>query len=156
MSSFSEVIQETSYDGRADIWSLGITMIELCEGQPPHYNVHPMRAIFMIPMKPAPTLKDPTAWSVEMVDFLSKCLQKNPEDRATAEELLDHPWIADEVDNIRNYHSSPVLKKFFDENIEAIMNFRNGVGEEQDEKQEVPSPHSFFVLLNLRRRKTKQ
>jgi serine/threonine protein kinase len=135
-----EVIQETSYDGRADIWSLGITMIELCEGQPPHYNVHPMRAIFMIPMKPAPTLKDPTAWSVEMVDFLTQCLQKNPEDRATSEKLLEHQWIYEEVEQIRKYHSSPVLKKFFDENIEAIMKVRNGEAEEQDEKQEVRSP----------------
>lgn len=142
-----EVIQETSYDGRADIWSLGITMIELCEGQPPHYNVHPMRAIFMIPMKPAPTLKDPSAWSPEMVDFLSQCLQKNPEDRATSEELLEHPWIADEVEKIRNYHSSPVLKKFFDENIEAIMNFRNGETEEQDEKKEVSSVIFFLMIV---------
>jgi serine/threonine protein kinase len=90
----------------------------------------------MIPMKPAPSLKDPTAWSPEMVDFLSHCLQKNPEDRATSEELLEHRWINDEVEQIREFHSSPVLKKFFEENIEAIMKVRNGE-DEREEKDEV-------------------
>ena len=111
-----EVIQETSYDGRADIWSLGITMLELCEGQPPHFNVHPMRAIFMIPMKPAPTLKQPSKWSPDMVDFMSKCLQKASDQRSTAEELLTHPWIASNIDAIMGGCSGlPVLKKLLDD-----------------------------------------
>ena len=51
-----EVIRESHYDGRADVWSLGITCIEMAEGAPPHANLHPLRAIFVIPTKPAPTL----------------------------------------------------------------------------------------------------
>lgn len=124
-------------------------MIELCEGQPPHYNVHPMRAIFMIPMKPAPTLKNPSAWSPEMVDFLSRCLQKNPEDRATSEQLLVHDWIKEEVKYIQEHHTSPVLKKFFDDNIEEIMKVRLGEEEDQDEKAEVIFCFHNYLLINL-------
>mmetsp|Transcript_3239 Transcript_3239/g.5031 ORF Transcript_3239/g.5031 Transcript_3239/m.5031 type:complete len:553 (+) Transcript_3239:87-1745(+) len=131
-----EVIQETSYDGRADIWSLGITLIELCEGQPPHYNVHPMRAIFMIPMKPAPKLKEPSKWSAEMENFLSRCLQKNPDERATSEELLQHPWIVDDVNKILSGEGCANLKKFFDDNIDAVQRMRDGEEPPEDEKEE--------------------
>ena len=122
----AEVIQETSYDGRADVWSLGITAIELCEGQPPHYNVHPMRAIFMIPMKPAPTLKDPAMWSAEMLDFLGCCLVKKMEDRATTEHLLDHRWILEDVHRIRQGRSVPALSQLVADNMELIKRMRVG------------------------------
>jgi len=68
-----EVIQEVGYDVRADIWSLGITVIEIAEGKPPYSNIHPMRAIFMIPSRPPPKFTDPDKWSKDMNDFLSKC-----------------------------------------------------------------------------------
>mmetsp|Transcript_11399 Transcript_11399/g.17341 ORF Transcript_11399/g.17341 Transcript_11399/m.17341 type:complete len:555 (+) Transcript_11399:66-1730(+) len=131
-----EVIQETSYDGRADIWSLGITIIELCEGQPPHYDVHPMRAIFMIPMKPAPKLREPSKWSSEMENFLSRCLQKNPDERATSDELLNHPWIVDDVNKITSGVGCENLKKFFDDNIEAVQRMRDGEDPPEEEKEE--------------------
>jgi serine/threonine protein kinase len=126
------VIQETSYDGRADIWSLGITLIELVEGQPPHYNVHPMRAIFMIPMKPAPTFKGPHSWSPEMENFLSRCLQKNPDQRANSDDLMQHPWIKDDIEDIQARGYSPVLKEFFLNSIEALQKIRSG---EEDPQQ---------------------
>ncbi|XP_031553292.1 serine/threonine-protein kinase 3-like [Actinia tenebrosa] len=88
-----EVIQEVGYDCLADIWSLGITAIEMAEGKPPYADIHPMRAIFMIPTKPPPTFKDPERWSEEFRDFVAKCLVKNPEERATASQLLQHPFI---------------------------------------------------------------
>ena len=67
----------------------GITALEMAEGKPPYGEIHPMRAIFMIPTKPPPSFRNPDKWSSEFIDFVSKCLVKNPENRATAKELLN-------------------------------------------------------------------
>lgn len=88
-----ELIQEIGYDTKADIWSLGITAIEMAEGKPPHAEIHPMRAIFMIPTKPPPTLKIPDEWSPALNDFIAHCLVKNPEERAVADDLLKHEFL---------------------------------------------------------------
>lgn len=89
-----EVIQEIGYDCVADIWSLGITALEMAEGKPPYGDIHPMRAIFMIPTKPPPTFRDSELWSPQFIDFVSRCLVKSPEKRATASELLHSDFIA--------------------------------------------------------------
>jgi serine/threonine kinase 3 len=68
-----EVIQESHYDGRADAWSLGIAMIEVAEGAPPHSNLNSLQTISIIHNKPAPTLADPDSWSPEMLHFDSIC-----------------------------------------------------------------------------------
>ena len=153
-----EVVQEVGYDVKADIWSLGITCIEMAEGVPPLHDIHPMRvcpllvlrlgrpgrrvgrpgrrvgghktenwirrlldanndlfwpgptrttliprppshrlrsaqAIFMIPGRPPPTLKDEGKYSKHFVNFLAKCLQKDPEARPGASVLLSDPFI---------------------------------------------------------------
>jgi len=88
-----EVIQEIGYDCAADIWSLGITALEMAEGKPPYGDIHPMRAIFMIPTKPPPSFREPDQWSTDFIEFVNRCLVKNPDDRATATELLVHPFI---------------------------------------------------------------
>lgn len=88
-----EVIQEIGYDCVADIWSLGITALEMAEGKPPYGDIHPMRAIFMIPTKPPPSFREPDKWSPEFIDFVSRCLVKNPDERATATELLQNEFI---------------------------------------------------------------
>nr|XP_040149760.1 serine/threonine-protein kinase 3 isoform X5 [Ictidomys tridecemlineatus]XP_040149761.1 serine/threonine-protein kinase 3 isoform X5 [Ictidomys tridecemlineatus] len=88
-----EVIQEIGYNCVADIWSLGITSIEMAEGKPPYADIHPMRAIFMIPTNPPPTFRKPELWSDDFTDFVKKCLVKNPEQRATATQLLQHHFI---------------------------------------------------------------
>jgi len=87
-----EVITESSYDGCADIWSTGITAIELVTGAPPYANkVHPMQVIFLIPKNPPPVLEG--AFSDDFKDFVAKCLQKEASKRPTAQQLLDHPFI---------------------------------------------------------------
>lgn len=88
-----EVIEEIGYDCVADVWSLGITALEMAEGKPPYGDIHPMRAIFMIPTKPPPSFREPDRWSPEFIDFVSLCLVKNPEERATATDLLQHEFI---------------------------------------------------------------
>ncbi|WFD43190.1 hypothetical protein MPSI1_001845 [Malassezia psittaci] len=83
-----EVIKQSHYDSRADIWSLGITAIELATGHPPLSSYHPMRALFLIPKANAPRLEDSRGeYSADFVHFVDLCLAKAPQQRASASEL---------------------------------------------------------------------
>lgn len=86
-----EVITQKPYDYKADIWSLGITAIELVMGEPPHSDRNPMKALFQIPKGPAPRLTGP--FSKAFKEFVELCLNKTPEERPTADELLRHRFI---------------------------------------------------------------
>lgn len=77
-----ELIRGQEYDYKVDIWSLGITAIEMAEGEPPLLNEPPLRALLLISINPSPTLKDPTGkWSMAFKHFLSRCMEIKPEKR---------------------------------------------------------------------------
>uniref|UniRef100_A0A674BF44 non-specific serine/threonine protein kinase n=1 Tax=Salmo trutta TaxID=8032 RepID=A0A674BF44_SALTR len=83
---------EATYDFKSDLWSLGITAIEMAEGAPPLCDMHPMRALFLIPRNPAPRLKS-KKWSKKFQSFIESCLVKSHGQRPSTEQLLKHPFI---------------------------------------------------------------
>uniref|UniRef100_A0A8C1QXR7 non-specific serine/threonine protein kinase n=1 Tax=Cyprinus carpio TaxID=7962 RepID=A0A8C1QXR7_CYPCA len=86
---------DSTYDYRSDIWSLGITAIEMAEGAPPLCDMHPMRALFLIPRNPPPKLKS-KKWSKKFIDFIEGCLVKSYPSRPSTEQLLKHSFIRDQ------------------------------------------------------------
>eukprot|EP01156_Anaeramoeba_ignava_P010169 Anaeramoba_ignava/a479016_469.p2 GENE.a479016_469~~a479016_469.p2 ORF type:complete len:393 (-),score=140.74 a479016_469:1535-2713(-) len=88
-----ELIRGQDYGVKVDIWSLGILMVEMAEGEPPYLDYPPLRALFLIATHGPPDLKEPNAWSSEFKDFMAKCLEKEVNSRATADQLLRHPFI---------------------------------------------------------------
>lgn len=88
-----EVIKESGYDGRADVWALGISCIEMAEKDPPYADVHPMRVLFLVANNPAPKLTHPELWSSEFNDFVTKCLEVDPMKRPQPSQLLKHPFL---------------------------------------------------------------
>ncbi|XP_035269312.1 traf2 and NCK-interacting protein kinase-like isoform X7 [Anguilla anguilla] len=87
---------DATYDFKSDLWSLGITAIEMAEGAPPLCDMHPMRALFLIPRNPAPRLKS-KKWSKKFQSFIDSCLVKSHGQRPSTEQLLKHPFIRDQT-----------------------------------------------------------
>uniref|UniRef100_A0A8C7DSR1 non-specific serine/threonine protein kinase n=1 Tax=Oncorhynchus kisutch TaxID=8019 RepID=A0A8C7DSR1_ONCKI len=85
---------DSTYDYRSDLWSLGITALEMAEGAPPLCDMHPMRALFLIPRNPPPKLKS-KKWSKKFLTFVESCLAKNYLHRPATETLLRHSFIKD-------------------------------------------------------------
>ncbi|XP_047664693.1 TRAF2 and NCK interacting kinase b isoform X7 [Tachysurus fulvidraco] len=85
---------DATYDFKSDLWSLGITAMEMAEGAPPLCDMHPMRALFLIPRNPAPRLKS-KKWTKKFQSFIDSCLVKNHTQRPSTEQLLKHPFIRD-------------------------------------------------------------
>ncbi|ONK67394.1 uncharacterized protein A4U43_C06F19710 [Asparagus officinalis] len=104
-----EVIQESRYDGKVDVWALGVSAIEMAEGFPPRSTVHPMRVLFMISSEPAPMLEDKEKWSLLFHDFVAKCLTKDPRTRPSAPEMLKHKFL--EKSNLGASKMLPKIEK---------------------------------------------
>nr|XP_018667613.1 serine/threonine-protein kinase 10 isoform X2 [Ciona intestinalis] len=88
-----ETFKDTPYNYSADIWSLGITLIELAQTEPPNHDLNPVRVLLRVAKSEPPTLDIPSRWSKEFSSFISRCLVKDPTKRASLSELLNHPFL---------------------------------------------------------------
>jgi len=86
---------DATYDNRSDLWSLGITAIEMAEAQPPLCDMHPMRALFLIPRNPPPRLKS-KRWNSKFKNFIETVLVKDYHQRPYTDQLLKHPFVRDQ------------------------------------------------------------
>jgi len=137
-----EVIKEAHYDGRADVWSLGITAIEMAEGAPPHSNLNPLRAIFLIPSKPAPTLADPDNWSPEMLDFIRCCCKKDPAERSDSALLTSHPFVKQEVNALQRMHANYDYNRYG-----GVRGYEQAAQIKADRQPGLPALRSFMERM---------
>ncbi|SCV01428.1 LAME_0G16160g1_1 [Lachancea meyersii CBS 8951] len=103
-----EVVSRKEYGPKVDIWSLGIMIIEMIEGEPPYLNETPLRALYLIATNGTPELKDADNLSEDLNFFLNWCLHVNPEERATASQLLVDPFITTYADDVKSL--APLVK----------------------------------------------
>ncbi|XP_041808252.1 serine/threonine-protein kinase 10 [Chelmon rostratus] len=131
-----ETMKDAPYDYKADIWSLGITLIELAQIEPPHHELNPMRVLLKIAKSEPPTLEQPHKWSQEFKDFLKKALDKNPETRPTAAQLMGHPFVSSVTSN------RPLLELVAEAKAEVMEEIEDNreEGEEDDAMELTGSP----------------
>ncbi|XP_027717217.1 mitogen-activated protein kinase kinase kinase kinase 4-like [Vombatus ursinus] len=130
---------DSTYDYRSDLWSLGITAMEMAEGAPPLCDMHPMRALFLIPRNPPPKLKS-RKWSKKFLNFIENCLVKNYIHRPSTEALLRHSFIRDlpnerQVRIMLKDHLDRAKKKKGDKD-ETEYEYSGSEGEEEEEEEE--------------------
>ncbi|XP_067334686.1 TRAF2 and NCK interacting kinase a isoform X3 [Channa argus] len=138
---------DATYDFKSDLWSLGITAIEMAEGAPPLCDMHPMRALFLIPRNPAPRLKS-KKWSKKFQSFIESCLVKSHSQRPSTEQLIKHPFIRD-LPNERQIRIQ--LKDHIDRTKKKRgerdeTEYEYSGSEEEDEEREMGEPSSIINI----------
>ena len=91
-------MEDGKYDGAADIWSLGITAIEIADKKPPLFSQNAMAALYQIAQSDPPALDKENGWSMQLLQLVQALLQKNPEDRPSAAAALNFPYFASTED----------------------------------------------------------
>ncbi|XP_076814978.1 serine/threonine-protein kinase 10-like isoform X1 [Clavelina lepadiformis] len=115
-----ETFKDTPYTYSADIWSLGITLIELAQTEPPNHDLNPVRVLLRITKSDAPVLELPEKWSKDFNSFIARCLVKDVLKRATLQELLSHPFIASVDGTKTNGTKVPLVRLIAESNAEVI------------------------------------
>ncbi|KAM5169912.1 serine/threonine-protein kinase 10 [Mantella aurantiaca] len=140
-----ETMKDAPYDHKADIWSLGITLIEMAQIEPPHHELNPMRVLLKIAKSEPPTLAAPSKWSLEFRDFLKKALDKNPETRPSSAQLLEHPFLNRGINN-------RVLRDLVAEAKAEVLDEIEENGETEEDESTDPvspsaknGPHSYDI-----------
>ena len=119
-----EVLSDSEYNKKTDIWSLGITAIEMAEGEPPYSHINYMRAMFVIQKNPAQGLTQPEKWSPEFNNFIKRCLTVDPKRRPTAKELNFDPFIL-------KSRGPALLSELVMRSLEDIEQFRAGYDDDE-------------------------
>ncbi|XP_023144335.2 STE20-like serine/threonine-protein kinase isoform X2 [Amphiprion ocellaris] len=127
-----ETSKDRPYDYKADIWSLGVTLIELAQIEPPNHEMNPMRVLLKIAKSEPPTLMHPSRWSPEFNDFLRKALDKNVDNRWGAPQLLQHPFVTSVTD------SKPLRELIAEAKAEVTEEIEDSKEEEEEEEADTP------------------
>jgi len=125
-----EVIMQNKYDYKCDIWSLGITSIEMAEGEPPFSKVKGYWVLKKIITHPPKGLKNKEKWSKEFNDFIEKCLIYEPEKRPSAKELLDHPFI------IKYNRGNKLIAELINNSMDDLEFYRKKILESDESEEE--------------------
>ncbi|XP_040217777.1 STE20-like serine/threonine-protein kinase isoform X4 [Rana temporaria] len=129
-----ETSKDRPYDFKADVWSLGVTLIEMAQIEPPHHELNPMRVLLKIAKSEPPTLAQPSRWSRDFNDFLRKSLEKNVDNRWTPAQLLQHPFVS-------VVHSNkPVRELIAEAKAEVLEELEEAKEEEEDDDAENSLP----------------
>lgn len=130
-----ETSKDRPYDYKADIWSLGVTLIELAQIEPPNHEMNPMRVLLKIAKSDPPTLMQPSRWSPEFSDFLRRCLDKHVDNRWTAAQLLQHSFVSTVADN------KPLRELIAEAKAEVTEEIEEHKEEEEEEDAEAHLGH---------------
>ncbi|XP_052359179.1 STE20-like serine/threonine-protein kinase isoform X3 [Oncorhynchus keta] len=130
-----ETFKDRPYDYKADIWSLGVTLIEMAQIEPPNHEMNPMRVLLKIAKADPPTLMQPSRWSPEFSDFLRKCLDKNVDNRWNVAQLLQHPFLSTVTD------SRPLRELIAEAKAEVYEEIEDHKEEEEEEDGETQRGH---------------
>ncbi|CAN9499719.1 unnamed protein product [Ophioblennius macclurei] len=128
-----ETSKDRPYDYKADIWSLGVTLIELAQVEPPNHEMNPMRVLLKIAKSEPPTLMHPSRWSPEFSDFLRKALDKNVDNRWGSMQLLQHPFVTSVTD------SKPLRELIAEAKAEVTEELEDSKEEEEEEDTDTPN-----------------
>jgi serine/threonine protein kinase len=142
-----EAIKDEPYNCKADVWSAGMTLIEMADMHPTYHEMNPMRVLTCIARSEPPTLSFPLKWSNDFNSFIAKCLVKSPAQRSTSGDLLNHPFISAVADTLPLRLLYCEMNATVEETIEELPEDIS-VSKESDSGAEEPGTPPFTPMKN--------